>query len=251
MLSTLLKPKHTYNLIRLGQDNDGGYLLEKESVRKTKHLVSFGLADDWSFEKEFKKFNPDATIVCYDHTVNKRYWSAYLWHNIGRLIFLKISFKKFIDQLKKYTDYKKFFSQMNTKHLERALGIGDLNNAIDIIESTDGLDNILLKIDVEGAEYRALDDIVKIQDRLESLVIEFHSIDVHMNSILDFIKKFNLDIVHIHANNADFVYNKMPAMIEVTFSKNPKKIKDLPTIPHELDQTCEPTRRDIELLFNK
>ena len=41
---------------------------------------------------------------------------------------------------------------MNTKHLERALGIGDLNNAIDIIESTDGLDNILLKIDVEGAE---------------------------------------------------------------------------------------------------
>ena len=63
--------------------------------------------------------------------------------------------------------------------------------------------------------------------------------------------KFNLDIVHIHANNADFVYNKMPAMIEVTFSKNPKKIKDLPTIPHELNQTCEPTRRDIELLFNK
>ena len=113
MLSTLLKPKHTYDLIRLGQDNDGGYLLEKESAQKTKHLVSFGLADDWSFEKEFKKFNPDATIVCYDHTVNKSYWSVYLWHNIGRLIFLKISFKKFIDQLKKYSDYKKFFSQMN------------------------------------------------------------------------------------------------------------------------------------------
>ena len=40
-----------------------------------------------------------------------------------------------------------------------------------------------------------------------------------MSSILDFIKKFNLDIVHIHANNADFVYNNTPAMIEVTFAK--------------------------------
>jgi len=123
MLSTLLKPKHTYDLIRLGQDNDGGYLLEKESAQKTKHLVSFGLADDWSFEKEFKKFNPDATIVCYDHTVNKSYWSVYLWHNIGRLIFLKISFKKFIDQLKKYSDYKKFFSQKNIKHFSVLWGL--------------------------------------------------------------------------------------------------------------------------------
>ena len=51
MLSALLKPKHTNNLIRLGQDNNGGYLLEKESAQKTNHLVSVGLADDWSFEK--------------------------------------------------------------------------------------------------------------------------------------------------------------------------------------------------------
>ena len=62
---------------------------------------------------------------------------------------------------------------------------------------------------------------------------------------------FRSDIVHIHANNADFVYNKMPAMIEVTFSKNPKITRDLPTIPHELDQICELTRRDIELLFDE
>lgn len=250
MLSNLLKPKHTYELIRLGNDNDGGYLIDKESAKKNKNLVSFGLGNDWSFEKDFKKFNPEITITCYDHTINKDYWSVYLWHNFGRLIFLKISFKKFLMQIKKYLDYKKFFSEKSINHFERALGIGDLNNAINIMDATNNLDNILLKIDVEGAEYRALDDIIKIQDRLVALVIEFHNIDIHMNKILDFVKKFKLDIVHIHANNADFVYNKMPAMIEMTFSKNPKKIKDLPSIPHELDQICEPTRRDIELVFD-
>ena len=46
MLSAKLKPKHTYDLIRLGLDNNGGYLLEKESAQKTNYLVSFGLADD-------------------------------------------------------------------------------------------------------------------------------------------------------------------------------------------------------------
>ena len=54
MLSVLLKPKHTYDLIRLGQDNDGGYIVEKQSTKKSKNLVSFGLADDWSFEKILK-----------------------------------------------------------------------------------------------------------------------------------------------------------------------------------------------------
>jgi hypothetical protein len=250
MLPNLLKPKHTFDLIRLGQNNDGGYLIERKCVQKSKNLVSFGLGNDWSFEKDFKKFNPETTITCYDHTVNKDYWSVYLWHNLGRLIFLKISFKKFLNQIKKYLDYKKFFSEKNINHFERALGVGDLNNVINIIDATNNLDNVLLKIDVEGAEYRALDDIIKIQDRLAGLVIEFHNIDIHMVKILDFLKKFNLDIVHIHANNADFVYNKMPAMIEVTFSKNPKKIKDSPSIPHELDQICEPTRRDIELIFD-
>ena len=40
-------------------------------------------------------------------------------------------------------------------------------------------------------------------------------------------------------------------LIELTFAKNPKIIRDLSTIPHDLDQVCELTRRDIELLFDE
>ena len=32
MLPIIFKPKYEYNLIRLGKNNDGGYLVEKESI---------------------------------------------------------------------------------------------------------------------------------------------------------------------------------------------------------------------------
>ena len=37
MLPKGLKPIHKYNLIRLGKENDGGYLIEKESQPQIPH----------------------------------------------------------------------------------------------------------------------------------------------------------------------------------------------------------------------
>ena len=68
MLPKELKPKHCYNLVRLGKNNDGGYLVEKNSLLNSESLVSFGINLDWSFEKDFfklKKF----LINCYEHTI--------------------------------------------------------------------------------------------------------------------------------------------------------------------------------------
>ena len=53
MLPKQFKPKHKYNLIRIGRNNDGGYLVEKNSISKSNSLVSFGIGLDWSFEKDF------------------------------------------------------------------------------------------------------------------------------------------------------------------------------------------------------
>ena len=53
MLPKIFKPLNEYDLIRLGKDNDGGYLVEKESLAEAKSLISFGIAFDWSFEKHF------------------------------------------------------------------------------------------------------------------------------------------------------------------------------------------------------
>jgi hypothetical protein len=41
------------DLIRLAKDNDGGYLVTGPSVLKAAVLVSLGINDDWSFERDF------------------------------------------------------------------------------------------------------------------------------------------------------------------------------------------------------
>ena len=53
MLPKEFKPIAKFELLRLGKNNDGGYLIEQESLGRANSLLSFGLVYDWSFEKDF------------------------------------------------------------------------------------------------------------------------------------------------------------------------------------------------------
>ena len=55
VLSKFFYPKKNCNLLRLGNKNDGGYVVEKNSINNSETLLSFGLSDDWSFESDFSK----------------------------------------------------------------------------------------------------------------------------------------------------------------------------------------------------
>ena len=48
--------------------------------------------------------------------------------------------------------------------------------------------NLFFKIDIEGSEYRLLEELVEFQGTMCGLVIEFHDIDLHIEKINNFIK---------------------------------------------------------------
>ena len=71
MLPNFLKPYHTAlsNLIRLGRKSDGGYVIDKRVINKTRAIITCGLEAEWSFEKHFQKNLPllrNQHYICFE-----------------------------------------------------------------------------------------------------------------------------------------------------------------------------------------
>lgn len=260
MLPLTFRPKHEFDLIRLGGDFDGGYLVERNSIERSESLLTLGLGYEWRFEEDYKeKFGKP--IHCYDHTVNyssvKKLSRKILMSSIFRFFkpkyFMKKNFIK--DQISSifiYKDYKKLF-QNNVIHITKRVGPGHGPGSSGIT-----LDKILknglkaphyLKVDIETAEYRILDEIVENQNSFSGIAIEFHDVDLHLQKIENFIKSLNMTLVHIHPMNQAIVVNDIPTQVELTFSKDPIVINERYKIPHKLDMPGNPFFNEVELKF--
>jgi len=261
-LPHFLCPKHKCDLIRLGQKNDGGYSIPKKSLSDTDVILGFGLSDDWSFEKEFRKLS-GAKVVCYDLSVNLKYWVVRFCKDVINMLLLRKgiigSFKKFItyfqyiiffDGNKKIHEKKIIAPKHQRIHGVKQSDITDLNEIL----SEKNFSNFFLKIDIEKHEYRILDQIIKYQLRITGLVIEFHDCDFHFETIKNFIDKLELQLVHIHVNNyGDINKSGFPTVIELTFSpksynvNRDNKEKKFP-VPG-LDQPNNKNRKDEDIVF--
>jgi len=61
---------YTKEAIRLGRDNDGGYVVLKKQ-KPYKYLLSFGIANDVSFEQDFVRQNPSCKVYCFDPSITE------------------------------------------------------------------------------------------------------------------------------------------------------------------------------------
>jgi len=254
MVPKFFIPENEYDLIRLGRNNDGGYLVERYSIENSKFLLSAGMAWDFSFEKDYLKKTGNK-IYCYDHTLNFQYFFfTWLFIFFKRLILLnglkKISraFNNIFLPIK----LKKFFKNKKTNYIKFGLGLADsrIKTLDEIILDCELDRDVFIKIDIEGDEYRVLDDLIKHSNKIIGLIIEFHNSDLHYNKIEKFIKNFELKIVHIHANNSGPL-NKYgdPTILEISFAKDPKKIGPFKSVRKDLDQPNIKNKKEIDLKF--
>ena len=82
LLPDFLKFKTAKDLIRLGRDNDGGYLISKKDIQHSDLLISLGISSDWSYEDDFLKYKK-VPILSFDGTIN----SQKFFKNIIKTIF--------------------------------------------------------------------------------------------------------------------------------------------------------------------
>ena len=240
-LDKIFKPIANYELVRVGRSNDGGYLIGKNSINNSKYLISMGLDLDWSFEEDFKKKNDKINIICFDNNLDKKFILKKIIiqtiliifnKNLNYLIFLIKSFINFDVFIKKVTYKKKII------------------NYGDVLKIQNGINNLFFKIDIEGSEYRILDELITIKNKITGLVIEFHDVDLHLSKIENFINNIGLKLIHIHPNNfggLDKFGN--PYLIELTFEKEPVILKETNSLPHKHDMKNNPDADDITLTF--
>ena len=254
-----LAPTLVEDLIRLGRDGDGGYVVQKAAVMKTKYLISLGICDDWSFEESFKRQIPGLPIDAYDFSVSTKTFANGIIKNIQKLITGRSSLKEVSRSIRILASYKRFFNG-NTRHFkERVHDTKTKKNDVTIEEIIQRApsQNIFLKMDIEGSEYRVIDEILKHSTSITGLAIEFHDTIPYRVMFVDAITKLldKFTIVHIHGNN----YGRcgadgLPDVLEISFSnksicQEKEKRNHLPI--NGLDHPNSPKKPDYPLIFSQ
>lgn len=224
-LPNTFKPLFGKHVTRVGPDTDGGYFLDTMDLLESNVLISLGVGIDWSFEEEFKKRNNEVSIISFDASTG-------LMEILKRLLKAIVKLQSFTVMyllVKKIFDYRNFWKLDNCKHIKYF--VGDVNQVDtislgSIFQKYGGSKNFL-KIDIEGNEYRVLNEILDNQHNITSLVIEFHDVDLHLEKIINFINSFESKIISLNINNSGFITkNKTPTVIELTFSKRYEEISE-------------------------
>lgn len=248
MLPKSFKPDGAYELIRMGSDHDGGYLVDPKSIEQSNALIALGVGRNWSFEKDFLE-RKSVRIHAYDYSIGLGYW---IKHFLKRVLAVLLGrFSAPFDAVKLFLEFKIFFKDSAVLYLEKvgtAPGCDtNLKKALDRLDRAP----LFLKVDIEGYEYQILEEIIRCKDDLTGLVIEFHSVSDNIEQIEDFINKIGITLIHIHPNNNRLDEEGDPKAIELTFSKNPTKLEDKFIHPHALDQNNVPRKDSVSLRFTE
>jgi len=220
------KPVYISNneLIRVGSIDDGGYVVHFNAVKKTTKLISFGISDNWDFERNFIKVS-SAKIYAYDYSIDNIFWKNKFKVDLIKFFQLKIFKLKKLYKMIQYLDFLYFFKFKKDNHFF----LKKIGNDKDSIQFGDVIkyvyqhnDKLFLKVDIEGFEYEIINEIIYHKEKLVGIVIEFHKTTENLMKIINFIEKLkpNLQLIHIHANNYSVKKkNQFPEAIELSFTK--------------------------------
>jgi hypothetical protein len=212
--------KTQHELVRIGPDLDGGYLVPND-LDGLCAVFSPGVSDTLGFDLDMSK----RVNACYlaDASVEPPRGMP------SNMTFVQ----KFLG-----TE-----NEGNTIRLDSWVGA-----------HTQPGDDLLLQIDIEGAEYDVLNAVSdEILNRFRVILIEYH----HLDQVFDRAQFHKMSatvskltdthvLCHLHANNASPLYQfkgcDIPPLVEATYLRKDRVSGDLTPahVPHPLDQRNDP-----------
>lgn len=225
-ISSLKAVSHAPDLIRIGSEYDGGYLVPND-LKGIYFCYSLGVGNNSDFEDQ-------------------------------------LAIRGIHSYLADYTVFTSPSSNPNLHFTKKYIGV--LNNADTMrlqtwIEANEFDNDMILKMDIEGDEYNVIIDTPhELLNKFRCLIIEFHNFDLlgvdkHFEIITASFSKIldDFNIVHIHPNNCggrvSFDSFSLPRVMEFAFLRKDRFSSKMnaTTIPHVLDRKNCKDQNDIFL----
>lgn len=252
-----LAPFEVDGLIRLGSPHDGGYVVPRSAVQGADTLLSFGLSSDWTFEEQFRRINAAAVIHAYDHTVSARKFRRTFERGIPRLLRGRITLKELQTRFHTWQSYRRFFAgdACHFKEKIHAVNAGPGHATIGKVFGRTSAERAFLKIDIEGAEYGIIDEVLRHARRISALVVEFHETMALRETFCSAVQRLLMEfhIVHVHGNNYSYIApDRLPNVLEITFVRGaaPESARRRQRLPVPgLDSPNDRDRADCPMEF--
>ena len=207
--------KSPFQKIRLGKDNDGGYIIAEVPNPCYKILLGGGIETDISFEEDFINKYPNITSFAFDGT---------------------------IDKLPK--------DNINITFIKKNIGFENNEQNTNIHDIINVNDSIFVKMDIEGGEIPWIKSLSDEQmNKFEQIVMEFHlPFSDNEIEVFDKINK-NHYLIHFHGNNCCGIRNHngvfIPNVFECTYLH-----KKYVTSSPELNTDLIPGNLDMKITIN-
>lgn len=220
-METLIVYQCPYSKTRLGKSNDGGYVIASLPGDYDLCLAG-GVLDDVSFEEHFVTIYP-TQCYAFDGTIQN-------------------------------------IATKNIQFVKKNLAAQTTDTTTNLHEYMEGKENVFLKLDIEGHEFRILPAMIQNGDihRVKQLVLEVHTPadiqlaphyyqglgDITNETMFTVMRQLGQThtLVHFHANNAPPMQQingiDVPHVFELTWIRNdfvPQRVRNTETFPTRLD----------------
>ena len=228
------------DLVRVGRDADGGYLVPRDVLNDVTGCLSLGLGAEWSFEKRLLEIAKGRVlpeqIVFFDASISTLGLLKSMGYMARRTFYeMRVrrpkSERKFrLEDLKRsliaLVSYLPTFkwSKKRIRHIRKFVTHeATRKNEVSFVDAL-GVrvdpKNTIIKIDIEGGEWdllRAKSDVAQLADA-PALIFEFHDTRrPEFLKVVSMIKEY-FWIAHLHGNTSDRATEEgMPLYLEVTF----------------------------------
>ena len=202
-----------YELVRVGKRHDGGYIMLND-FREEYIAYSFGIGGEASWDQWMAECG--IHVDCYDHTIKQ------LPYNHAGVTFHKIGIS-------------------GVDHIDESL----LSMTSILHENGhEKKDNLILKMDVEGAEWDFINSVSSdVLNQFLQITLELHDLTSieYSEKVVSALEKINKthQVVWVHANNNGGVEQAndivMPRLLEITYANKNKYMFDVTSYNCPLD----------------